>query len=184
MWKNVDLEACYRSRFIGFTDLSPRSDTEFGLAFSGINWQDNWMSFFSRMKWKVDEMVACRKVFVQIVYTWDTYRYLFLHALFENILIFVFSFLSPTRQTQLSNTQYKACLDKSLKICINDRSFLCSASFSLLRNLSCITHETDLATNGNNNSAFFVQLTSQISIFLNILCVISVFYTYIYIVLL
>lgn len=29
MWKNVDLEAWYRSRFIGFTDLS-RSDTGFG----------------------------------------------------------------------------------------------------------------------------------------------------------
>lgn len=73
MWKNVDLEAWYRSRFIGFTDLSPRSDTGFGLVFSGINWQDNWMSFFSRMRWKVDEMMACRKVFVQTVYTWDTY---------------------------------------------------------------------------------------------------------------
>lgn len=72
MWKNVDLEAWYRSRFIGFTDLSPRSDTEFGLVFSGINWQDNRMSFFSRrnekrMRWWLAVRYLCKQFIPEIL---------------------------------------------------------------------------------------------------------------------
>lgn len=75
MWKNVDLEAWYRSRFIGFMDLSPRSDTEFGLnscLAESID-QANWMCHFShgwnekRMRWWLVVRYLCKQFIPEIL---------------------------------------------------------------------------------------------------------------------
>lgn len=140
----------YRSRFIGFTDFSPRSDTEFGLVFSGETRYRLDVSFFSRRdESRGCDDVACHKVFVNSIFIPEIYyRYLFLCMLSSKI--FLYSYFHFCHQQVKRNLVTRLCLEKVLNMfAFNNRSFLCSASCTLLWNSSCVTQ--DKFCNNSNN---------------------------------